>query len=66
VVVTPCRHKFCRTCITTWLESDGTCPTDRKPLTVDKLKDNEAVVSPFGPDAGLFGAAALALYPERR
>lgn len=36
------------------------------PWLAPRVKDNEAVVSPFGPDAGLFGAAALALYPERR
>ena len=36
---TPCGHKFCRSCISTWLtESKGTyCPMDRKPLQMTDL-----------------------------
>jgi hypothetical protein len=34
---TPCGHIFCRTCITAWLDSHPTCPTDRQSLSIDQL-----------------------------
>ena len=32
-----CEHYFCRECITSWLESDQSCPIDRMALTVEEL-----------------------------
>lgn len=33
-----CEHAFCSVCIKEWLNRKNTCPIDRRPLTVDKLK----------------------------
>ena len=32
-------HTFCRKCIKTWLETNSSCPMDRKHLTANDLKD---------------------------
>ncbi|XP_054163770.1 E3 ubiquitin-protein ligase NRDP1-like [Oppia nitens] len=32
-----CQQAFCEECINRWLESNNTCPYDRKPLTINGL-----------------------------
>ncbi|CAG2101571.1 unnamed protein product [Medioppia subpectinata] len=37
VTTTCCRQTFCEDCITQWLQTNTTCPYDRKPLTTSQL-----------------------------
>ena len=36
-VITPCQHVFCRECITSGLQSNPSCPNDRRALTANSL-----------------------------
>ncbi len=42
-VVLPCTHRFCRSCITAWLQKQSVCPTCRKEAKVADLRPDEGV-----------------------
>ncbi|KAL3859817.1 hypothetical protein ACJMK2_010010 [Sinanodonta woodiana] len=37
-VQAPCEHAFCRQCIEGWLVHETTCPEDRQPLSISRLR----------------------------
>lgn len=36
-IASQCEHVFCKSCINQWLQSESSCPVDRKPLNVSLL-----------------------------
>ena len=40
-------HSFCRFCIETWLDCNGTCPSDRSPLAKEDLRAIPLMVQSF-------------------
>ncbi|CAG2102923.1 unnamed protein product [Medioppia subpectinata] len=44
VSTTCCLQTFCEDCITAWLQTNRTCPYDRKPLTASKLSQAPRVM----------------------
>ena len=45
VVIPCCRQTYCRDCIDEWLKERGTCPIDRKPLSIDGLSKAPRLVT---------------------
>jgi hypothetical protein len=38
-----CKHVFCRSCLASWVELQGHCPLDSRPVVVDQLVPAESV-----------------------